>query len=175
MKYQSLIPHVPAVCTPASLSAPHTRTFSLQDQKFFNSRDWPAEGLGPRSVRWAFCLTQLLEQHEVVRNCPPKQPCCCGKPGCDCTPGPSEQSQQHPQAKAPGAGLPPAPRLSGEQNETPRCVKSGWLQAAKHVNGTKIEVDIKSEIPLLSGKGWLKKGVKYFSWVLNVKPFGKEQ
>lgn len=80
-----------------------------------------------------------------------------------------------PRPRPPERGCLRAPRLSGEQNETPHCAKSGWLQAAKHVNGTKIEVDLKSEIPLLSGKGWLKKGVKYFSWVLNVKPFGKEQ
>lgn len=45
----------------------------------------------------------------------------------------------------------------------------------KHVDGMKIEVNIKSEIPILSGKGWIKWGVKYFSWVLNVKPFGKEE
>lgn len=85
----------------------------------------PAEGLGPWSVRWGFCLTQLLEQQEVVRNCPPKQPCCCGKPGRDCTPGPSEQSQQHPQAKAPGAGLPPGTTAVGgaERNSALREVR----------------------------------------------------
>lgn len=36
----------------------------------------------------------------------------------------------------------------------------------KQVNGTKIEVDIKSEIPILSGKVWMKKGVKYFNWFI---------
>lgn len=52
-------------------------------------------------------------------------------------------------------------RDAGRRSSTPHRVGLRELRAAEHRDGIKTEVDIKSEMPILSGELWLKEGVTY--------------